>query len=574
LDFGALVKQIITLAKNLNKQQKIVIITTMVVIVGLISFLIVYNSSNKTRGDDGFRVLFDNLASADAALIVQDLEKNKIPYKIPQDGVIEVPKDVVQKTRLQVASLGLPKKGKIGFELFDNQEFGSTDFEQNIKYLRALEGELSKTIESIRVVKRARVNIAIPKESLFVSKQSNVTASVVLQLQQNMILTPKQISGIKNLVAASVPKLNPENVKIINQFGEPLGENDALTQSNELLKAELLYKKRYEKALQDKIIDILSPIIGGKEKVVAKVDVLFDFSKVQSKAEIFSPDNVVRSEQTMEESKQGFSPKQVGGVPGAVSNIGPVQGLKDGALKEKYNKATTTTNYEISKTIKNTQEDIVKIKRITAGVVVDGKYEMKEDKDKNKKLTYIPLSKEDLDSISNLVKSSIGFNIKRGDEVSVSNFQFNVSSTTKNSLSPTNKVVAMMNAYLGPFEPILKYLFLFVILFIFYKKIIIPFSEKMLELKPEDDNELKRREIDFDEEEVEDTYDKLQELKSKVEQQLGINNEINQDELKYEVLLERIKNLAEEKPEELANVLTSLLNESEIETNTSSNNKG
>ena len=559
MDFDALVKQIITLTKNLNKQQKIVIVVTMVVIVGLISFLIVYNSSNKAKGDDGFRVLFDNLTPADAALIVQDLEKNKVPYKIPEDGVIEVPKDVVQKVRLQVASLGLPKKSVVGFELFDKQEFGASDFEQNIKYLRALEGELSKTIESIRVVKSAKVNIAIPKESLFISKQTPTAASVVLELAPNMILTPKQILGIKNLVSASIPKLKADNVKIINQYGESLGEDDELTKSNELLRAELLYKKRYEKALENKVVDILAPIIGGQNKVVAKVDVDFDFSKVQSKAEIFSPDNVVRSEQTMEESREGYSPKQIGGVPGAVSNIGPVQGLKDGRLKEKYNKATTTTNYEISKTIKNTQEDIVKVRRITAAVVVDGKY--KKDKDK---LKYIPLTKEELDSISKLVKSSIGFNPKRGDEVSISNFQFHLS-TTKDSISPTNKVATMISTYFGPFEPILKYLFLFIVLTIFYKKIIVPFSQKMLEIRIEDEDELKRRDIDFEEEEVEDTYDKLQELKQKVEQQLGITNEINQDELKYEVLLDRLKNMAEEKPEEIAGVLKSLLKENEIE---------
>jgi len=560
MDLNALVKQIITLTKKLNKQQKIVIVATMVIIVGLVSFLIVYNSGSKTRGDDGYRVLFDNLKPADAALIVQDLEKNKIPYKIPNDGVIEVPKDMVQKVRLQVASLGLPKQSKVGFNLFDKKEFGATDFEQNIKYLRALEGELSSDIESLRAVKRAKVNIAIPKETLFVSQQTPVTASVVIELEPNMILTPKQIRGIKNLVAAAVPRLKPENVKLINQYGDPLGENDELTQSNELLKAELIYKKRYEKALQEKIVDILAPIVGGKNKVVAKVDVDFDFSKVKSKAEIFSPDNVVRSEQTMEESKTGYSPKEIGGVPGAVSNIGPVQGLKSNQLKEKYNKATTTTNYEISKTIKDTTEDIVKIKRITAAVVVDGKYEMKKDKDEEK-LTYVPLSKEDLASITNLVKSSIGFNPKRGDEVSVSNFQFNVSSTTKESLTPTSKVARMITAYLGPFEPILKYLFLLIVLFIFYKKVIVPFSEKMLEIKPEDEEDITKREIDFEEEEVEDTYDKLKELKAKVEQQLGINNEINQDELKYEVLLERIKNMTEERPEEVANVLQSLLNE-------------
>ena len=561
MDFDALVKQIIALTKKLNKKQKIVIIATVVVVVSLVAFLIVYNSSNKIKGDDGFRVLFDKLNPKDEALIVQDLDKNKIPYKLPADGVIEVPKDMVEKVRIQVAALGLPKKSTVGFELFDKQEFGSTDFEQKIKYLRALEGELENTIDSINAVKNAKVNIAMPKDSLFVSQQTPVTASVVLTLQPNMILTPQQIRGIKNLVAASVPKLKPENVKLVNQYGDPLGDNNGLTANNELLKAELLYKKRYEKSLENKITDILSPIVGGSNKVVAKVDVDFDFSKVKSKSEIFSPDNVVRSEQTMEEHREGYSPKQVGGVPGAVSNIGPVQGLKSSTLKDKYDKSTDTTNYEISKTVKNTTEDFVKIKRITAAVVVDGKYEMKKVKGKEK-LTYVPLSKADLNSISNLVKSSIGFNPKRGDDVSVSNFQFNISSHTKESLTPTSKVAMMMNAYLGPFAPLLKYLFLIIVLFIFYKKIIIPFSQKMLELKPEED-EIVKKEIDFDEEEVEDTYDKMRELKEKVEQQLGINSDINQDELKYEVLLERLKDMTEEKPEEIASVLTSLIHESE-----------
>jgi flagellar M-ring protein FliF len=562
MDINALIKQIISLTKNLNKQQKIIIVGTIVFIIALISFLIVYNSSSKVNGDDGYRVLFENLKPSDAALIVQDLDKNKIPYKIPSDGVIEVPKDMVQKVRLQIAALGLPKNSKVGFSLFDKQEFGATDFEQNIKYLRAIEGELASTIESINAVKSAKVNIAKPKESLFVSQKVPVTASVMIELRPNMVLSPKQVTGIKNLVAAAIPRLKPENVKIINQYGDLLGENDALTQDNELLKAELIYKKRYEKALEDKIKDILAPIVGGYNKVVAKVDVDFDFSKVKSKAEIFSPDNVVRSEQTMEEKREGYSPKQVGGVPGAVSNIGPVQGLKSQQLKNKYNKSTTTTNYEISKTIKDTTENFVKIKRITAAVVVDGKYEMKKDKKGEEKLTYIPLSKENLASITNLVKSSIGFNPKRGDDVSVSNFQFNISNNTQNTLTPVNKVSMMISSYLGPFEPILKYIFLAIILFVFYKKVITPFSEKMLEIKPEEE-EFTKKEINFEEEEVEDTYDKLKELKTKVEQQLGINNEINQEDLKYDVLLERIKDMAEEKTEEFASVLQSLLKESE-----------
>jgi flagellar M-ring protein FliF len=561
LDFNALFTQIINLVKNLNKQQKIVIAVTMVVIVALISFLIVYNSSNRVKGDDGFRVLFDNLADTDAALIVQNLEKNKIPYKIPEDGVIEVPKELVQKVRLQVASLGLPKKSVVGFELFDKQEFGATDFEQNIKYLRALEGELSKTIEAINVVRSAKVNIAIPKESLFVSQQTPVTASVMVELQPNMILTSKQIRGIKYLVASAVPKLEPKNVTLIDQNGEPLGDDSESEQNNELLKMELLYKKRYEENLRKKIISLLTPLIGSN-RIGAMVNVEFDFSKITSKSEIFSPDNVVRSEQTMEESREGYSPKQVGGVPGAVSNIGPVQGLKDGALKEKYNKATTTTNYEISKTVKHTIGDLVKIKRVTASVVSDWIYEANETTGKGK---YVPLTKEQLASITHLVKNTIGFNKQRGDDVTVSCFPFNKGAEEREGTSPKSKVAMMITNYLTPFEPVLKWLFLFIVLFIFYKKVILPFSEKMLELKQEDEEELKRREIEIEEEEIEDHYDKLRELKAKVEQQLGINNDINQEDLKYEVLLERVKEIAEEKTEEVANVLVSLLKENEVE---------
>jgi flagellar M-ring protein FliF len=492
---------------------------------------------------------------------VQNLEKNKIPYKIPEDGVIEVPKELVQKVRLQVASLGLPKKSVVGFELFDKQEFGATDFEQNIKYLRALEGELSKTIEAINVVRSAKVNIAIPKESLFVSQQTPVTASVMVELQPNMILTSKQIRGIKYLVASAVPKLEPKNVTLIDQNGEPLGDDSELEQNNELLKMELLYKKRYEENLRKKIISLLTPLIGSN-RIGAMVNVEFDFSKITSKSEIFSPDNVVRSEQTMEESREGYSPKQVGGVPGAVSNIGPVQGLKDGALKEKYNKATTTTNYEISKTVKHTIGDLVKIKRVTASVVSDWIYETNETTGKGK---YVPLTKEQLASITHLVKNTIGFNKQRGDDVTVSCFPFNKGAEEREGTSTKSKVAMMITNYLTPFEPVLKWLFLFIVLFIFYKKVILPFSEKMLELKQGDEEELKRREIEIEEEEIEDHYDKLRELKAKVEQQLGINNDINQEDLKYEVLLERVKEIAEEKTEEVANVLVSLLKENEVE---------
>jgi len=556
LNFEELFRQIITFTKNLNKKQKIVIVASIVVLVAIISFLIVFNTtSSKTK--NGYAILFDNLSSKDAALIVQYLDKKQVPYIIPQDGVIEVPKDVVQKIRLDVAAQGLPKSSKVGFELFDKNSFGITDFEQKVKYLRALEGELGKTIESLDAVDSATVNIAIPKESVFVEKQTPPTASVVIKLKPNMVLTPKQIQGIKYLVAASIPKMKPENVKIIDQYGNLLGENDELTQNNELLKAEITYKKRMEKALEDKIVSILAPVIGGKNKVVAKVNLDIDFSQVKSKSTIYSPDNVVRSEQTLEENRIGYKPKTVGGVPGAVSNVGPVQGTKSGEVKDKYSKSQTTTNYEISTTIKDVKEPLAKIKRITAAVVVDGHY--KTDKDGKKE--FVPLTKIELANIENLVKNTIGFDPKRGDSVSVSSFQFNGSGANNEPTSAVGKVMQTIEMYLGPFSGVLKYLFLAIILFVFYKKVITPFTQKMLEVKVEEEHEYTKPEVEIDEEEVESTYDKIKELKEKVEQQLGISGDVNEEELKYDVLLERVSKMAEEKTEEVAKVLENLIKE-------------
>jgi len=560
LNFEALFKQIIEFFNKINKTQRYIIIGAVALVIALIAFLIVYNTTTSTK-KAGYAILFEGLKPQDAALIVQYLDKHQIPYIIPKDGVIEVPRDMVNKLRIDIAGQGLVKNSTVGFELFDKSSFGATDFEQKVKYLRALEGELAKTIESIAAVKSAKVNIAIPKESVFVEKQVPPTASVLITLREGMILTPKQIQGIKWLVAAAVPKLKPENVKIVDQYGNPLGENDELTRNNELLKSKIAYKTRIEKELEKKIVSILAPIAGGKERVVAKVNVDVDFSQVNSKSTIYSPDNVVRSEQTIEENRMGMKPKEVGGVPGAVSNIGPVQGLKSNQVVSKYSKSETTTNYEISTTIKSVKEAVGKIKRITAAVVVDGHYK----KDKDGKVKFIPLSEVEIKNIENLVKNAIGYNSKRGDSVSVSSFQFNIVQGEK-ALTPVGRVMHMIEMYVGPVMPLLKYLILAGILFVFYKQVIIPMQQKMLETKIEEEVP-KKPEVEIPEEELESTYDKIKELKEKVEQQLGISADVNEEELKYEVLLERVTKIVEEQPEQVAKVLENLIKDEHVEVN-------
>ncbi|BDY12581.1 flagellar basal-body MS-ring/collar protein FliF [Hydrogenimonas cancrithermarum] len=565
MNFKDLAAQLTRLYEKLNRAQKLVIVGTLFAVIGFIVFLILYTSSARSNN---YAVLFDHLSSKDAGLIIQELEKEGIPYKIPQDGVIEVPRERVYKVRINIASKGFPKESHVGFELFDQQQFGSTDFDQKVKFLRALEGELARTIQSLQPIERASVHLALPKESVFVSKQTAPSASVVVKSADGMRLSRKQILGIKNLVAAAVPNLKPENVKIVNEFGEPLSEAGEDGSEGELAKLQMQYKNRYEKVYEEKVVDVLAPFIGGKDRVVAKVTIDFDFARRNSVEERYDPENVVRSEQSMEEKREGVAPEQVGGVPGAVSNIGPVQGIESEKSKQKYQKSTTTTNYEISKTVSNIKGPFASIERVTAAVVVDGKYVPGEDG----VLKYEPRSSEEIERISSLVKQAIGFDPRRGDQVTVSNFKFE--STAQSLVStPYKSAVSTFYAYIEPVVPILKYLILFLILFLFYKKVIVPFSEKMLEVPVEEAPEGETV-LHLDEEEHESLTEKFTEMRKKVEEQLGLGEEFSEDELKYDILLEKVKEMAEERTDEFAALINALIrDESELEQNTASNIK-
>ncbi|MDD3341939.1 MAG: flagellar basal-body MS-ring/collar protein FliF, partial [Sulfurospirillaceae bacterium] len=365
MEFKTLLNQIAALLQSLTLRQKIVAATSIAVLIGFLVFLTLYKNSNSNIAN-GYSVLFDNTSAADSALIIQQLDKDKIPYKILNEGAIAVPSDMVYKQRISIAALGIPKNSKVGFEIFDKTEFGATDFEQKIKYIRALEGELARTIEALGPIANASVHIAIPKETVFAQKQSAPTASIVLNIRSGMNLGVKQIVGIKNLVAASISNLTAENVSIVNQEGEPLGDNENGMFQGELVKSQVRYKKEFESNFEQKIINVLAPVIGGVDKVKAQVTIDFDFSQQDSVSEIYDPNSVPRSEQSVEEKREGKEPQDVGGVPGAISNIGPVQGLESNKKSETYQKNSVTTNYEISKKVVNSKDEFAKIKRLSA----------------------------------------------------------------------------------------------------------------------------------------------------------------------------------------------------------------
>ncbi|GAA7025776.1 flagellar basal-body MS-ring/collar protein FliF [Helicobacter pylori] len=560
MDLKVLLQRIVDFFIKLNKKQKIALIAAGVLITALLVFLLLYPFKEKDYVQGGYGVLFERLDSSDNALILQHLQQNQIPYKILKDDTVLIPKDKVYEERITLASQGIPKTSKVGFEIFDTKDFGATDFDQNIKLIRAIEGELSRTIESLNPILKANVHIAIPKDSVFVAKEVPPSASVMLKLKPDMKLSPTQILGIKNLIAAAVPKLTTENVKIVNENGESIGEGDILENSKELALEQLRYKQNFENILENKIVNILAPIVGGKNKVVARVNAEFDFSQKKSTKETFDPNNVVRSEQNLEEKKEGAPKKQVGGVPGVVSNIGPVQGLKDNKEPEKYEKSQNTTNYEVGKTISEIKGEFGTLVRLNAAVVVDGKYKIAL-KDGANTLEYEPLSDESLKKINALVKQAIGYNQNRGDDVAVSNFEFNPMAPMLDNATLSEKIMHKTQKVLGSFTPLIKYILVFIVLFIFYKKVIVPFSERMLEVVPDEDKEVKSMFEEMDEEE--DELNKLGDLRKKVEDQLGLNATFSEEEVRYEIVLEKIRGTLKERPDEIA-MLFKLLIKDEI----------
>ena len=561
--FKEFFEQVSTVFLNLTKRQKIVVLSSIVAVIAFIVLLILLmRGSGSTQNEfAGYSVLFRNIDPSVSAQVITQLEADGVNYKLADEGTILVPTKDVYKERIAVASITniQGNNGKVGFELFDNKEFGATEDEQRVKFQRAIQGELSKTIESLEPIERAVVYIAFPKESVFTERQTPPTASVVVKLKANTSLDLGQIDGIKRIVAGSVANLKVENVKIVTQDGIAIGEDTiALKNEQEAAKiaAQVRYKHEFESRYENKIIDMIASFTGSKEKVTAKVTMEFDFSQTDSEREIFDPNSVIRSEQNIEEHKVGRDKPDIGGVPGAVSNIGPVQGIEDNKPAEQYDKTVANTNYEISKQIIKTKPQFATIRRITAAVAVDGRYDYVRDEngDATGVVKYFPLDEAEMNSITNLVKQAVGYDPNRGDEVTVSNIEFRPNSIAV----PLTKFEAFMESYVNPVLPAAKYVFAFIVLFVLYKKVIMPFMEKMLKDLTPDDDSLLQDSMNVDDE-AEDTLERFKAARKRAEDELGISQDFNEEDLKYDVLLEKMKAIVSEKSEEVANLLQGMV---------------
>jgi len=408
------VKSIIERFNKLSLIHKIAIGVVLSLLISIVVVSIIWIESPV------YSILYYNLDTNDAAAVVNKLKEMRVPYRVKEPGKIYVPADEVYELRLKLASEGLPKGGSVGFEIFDKSNFGVSDFVQNINYIRALQGELSRTIASLEEIEWARVHIAMPRESLFVSRQRSPSASVVLKLKPNMALSDDQVQGIVYLVAAGVPKLESKDVVVIDTEGHVLAGGD---KNNLFIGNQIKLKAQTERELEDKIQSLLERVVGPG-KAIAKVSVDMDFSRVEKTQEIYDPDNVaIRSEQNVETQSLGGQAVPVG-VPGVMSNLPHGNNLSGNptapTARTNQRQNNKIINYEISKTVQSIKEPTGKIVRISAAVLVDGTY-----KEANGKVQYIPRSKEEMSKLKLVVQKAIGYSKKRGDQIEIVNVPFN-----------------------------------------------------------------------------------------------------------------------------------------------------
>jgi flagellar M-ring protein FliF len=438
--------------KALNQRQRIAAAIVLAMIFSIIVGIALWS-----RPPDR-AVLFTNFEDQDGGEIVNALQQQNIPFSMSSDGrSILVPTPIVYETRLRLAAAGIPKGGQIGFELLDTQKLGVSQFNEQINYQRALEGELARTVQSLDSVTGARVHLAMPKQTSFLRDDQKPTASVMVQLRPGRTLNGKQVAGIVHLVSSSVPKMDDSGVSIVDQNGNLLTGDDPM-QRSELDPTQLRYIEEIETNLIRRVETILTPMYG-KDNFRAQVTADIDFNKVEQTAETFrpnpAPEQAIRSQQTNEQQSREEGP---GGVPGALTNQPPVPATAPITIppvpphgvdqKTLTSSRSAVINYELDRTIQHVKQSLGQIKRLSVAVVINhhaiqlpgeqqsqqsqqpqqpqqppGEGEEPSNESEEAKPTQpiraMQTSDDEIARITSLIRDAVGYNTARGDTISV-----------------------------------------------------------------------------------------------------------------------------------------------------------
>lgn len=472
---------------QLKQNNKMLLLIAGVVIIAIVSITYLWLKN------ESYGVLFSNLNDKDGGEIISQLEKMNIPYRFSSSGsTILIPENKVYDTRLRIAQQGLPKGGAIGFELLDKDNFGMSQFNEQINYQRALEGELSRTIAIISSIADARVHLAMPKPSLFVRERKFPSASVALTLLPGRSLTQGQIAAIIHLISSSVPELQADKVTIIDQHGNLLtGENYRDRNANV---AQLEFSERIENSIRERVEKIIIPITG-KKNVMVQVNADVDFSRQESTSETYDPNSdianqTLRSKQQIE-NRQLATNHGIGGVPGALSNqpvptpSAPIDNEKESVETQTDDKqkiyhlqSNNTLNFEVNKQIIHSQIPEGRIKRLSVAVLVNYKFvtqdtdidnsQENESKADNPVNQWVKLDDNELHHIEALARQAMGFSDLRGDTLTVANLKFTDQPYDVDETSPFWQTTEFYELSKSG----IKYLVLLIILWLLWRNIL------------------------------------------------------------------------------------------------------
>jgi len=412
--------------KSLGAARMAAMAAVTLTLIGFFAFLMVKMSQPQMVP------LFTDLSVEDSSAIIKDLERQAISYEIKNDGaIIMAPKENIARLRMKLAEGGMPKGGGVGYEIFDKSDaLGATSFIQNINHLRALEGELARTIRGIDRVQAARVHLVLPDRPLFARDKAEATASIVLKVRGT--LENQQVRAIRHLVATAVNGMKPERVSVIDETGKLLADGASRSDADGAGSTDER-KSAYENRLRQQVEAIVSSIVGpGRARVQLNAD--FDVNRITQTSDKFDPDGkVLRSSQTREEQSSTSDGKEGGPVSASTELPGTNKPEGAAAIRDQNKKTEEIVNYEISRTTKTEVIEAGRVNRISAAVLVDGIY-AKNDKGE---MVYQPRAKEEIDRIAALVRSAVGFDAKRGDQVEVVNLRF-ADNTPVSLGEPTN----------------------------------------------------------------------------------------------------------------------------------------
>lgn len=404
-----------------------------------------------------YRVLYSNLSGEDASAIVNRLKERKISYKLSGTGdSILVPGEIISELRVELAASGIPQGGGVGYEIFDKKAFGTTEFEQELNYRRALQGELARTITGLDAVQFCRVHIALPKKSLFVAERKDPSASVTVRLRPGKKLSAAQVDGIVHLVASSVEGMAPRSVMIVDNTGSILSKNQPESGPGKAATAQIEYQARLEGDLAQRIQTMLEKVLGQGKSVV-RVSADMDFRMTEKTEEVFDPDSqVIRSLQRQSEK-----------FPTAAG-----QSAEAGSGGEGRERSDETINYEINKVMSRTVMPVGEIRRLSIAVAVDGIY----GKDQEGQEVFQSRSKKELDSLENLVRKSAGFDTARGDQVVMTCMPFRQDITEEGF-----EKASLWETILSKAVPLLKYVILLSVFVLAFLVVIRPIVRNLLE---------------------------------------------------------------------------------------------